>query len=129
MKFLIDEDVLFSTSPQELNVIKNNLRKIFLEIHEIKKWKWEFSKETIQVCIRDGKSYQDNSEHSKPTLWIALIWANRKGSTRSPEEDREIFISKSTMSKPYSEQNVYTYHSYSDLLQKYNSGNLNLIIR
>lgn len=129
MKFLIDEDVLFAKSPQELDIIKNNLRKIFLEIHEIKKWKWEFSKETIQVCIRDGKSYQDNSEYSKPTLWIALIWANRKGSTRSPEEDREIFISKSTMSKPYSEQNVYTYHSYSDLLQKYNSGNLNLIIR
>jgi hypothetical protein len=129
MRFIIDEVISENYSPRKIKEMKNNLVDIFTEIHKIKDWKWEISEETMQICIRVGRSYQDSSQDTDPTIWIALIWANKKGSTRSPECDREIFISKATANKSSDSQNVYTYHSYSDLIQKYNSGNLKNIIK
>jgi hypothetical protein len=127
MKFLIDEDVIFSFSPQRIEEIKDNLRKIFFEIHKIKGWKWSINKKNLAVGIGITSSVQSYS--TKESIWISLIWAASSGSIISPDSYRQIFISKYSMNKSPSSQNVHTYHSYSDLLQKYTSGNLKLIIR
>tara|TARA_B000000557_G_scaffold261287_1_gene260033 strand:- start:743 stop:1126 length:384 start_codon:yes stop_codon:yes gene_type:complete len=126
MKFHIDEDVLYNFSPSYIEEVKENLRKIFVQIHQIKGWKWTINKINLAVTIGMVPSYQ--SQENSDTLWISLLWAAPKGSLTSPESDRKIFISSRTMNYPPNLQNVYTYHSYSDLLTKFKNGDLQKII-
>ena len=126
MRINIDHNIYRNTSPTELDNIIDNVRSIMFEVYNIKGWTFGF--DHLRVSLNEAVS-TCSSGNDTPSLWVDITWAAALGKHVSPELSRTIFISKPTKGRPAARQNVYTYHSYSDLLTQWNAGTLTTIIR
>lgn len=125
MRTNIDYKLIRTRSPLEIDTMVSNLNQIFEEIHTLKGWKFPFS--NLRVSLDLHESHQNNAKEE--TVWVNLVWASGTGKSTSPESNREIFVSKHTKNRPAHLQNVYTYHSYADLVSHFDRGVLHEIIR
>ena len=125
MRINIDYNILRNTSPSDLVEILDNVRSIMYEVYNIKEWNFGF--DNLRVSLNESVSTAGRS--TTPTLWVDITWAAAHGKHWSPEESRTVFISKPTKNRPPHKQNVFTYHSYSDLVSQWRAGTLGTIVR
>jgi hypothetical protein len=125
MRINIDYNLIQTKSPVEIATIVSNIKNVFEEIHTLKGWRFPLS--NLRVSLDLHESHQNNAKSE--TLWVNLVWAAGTGSSASPESNREIFVSKATKNRPEHLQNVYTYHSYDDLISHFERGVLHEIIK
>lgn len=125
MRINIDHNIYRNTSPSALDDIIDNVRSIMYEVYNLKGWTFGF--DNLRVSLNESVSTAGRS--TTPTMWVDITWAAAHGKHRSPEESRTVFISKPTKNRPMHEQNVFTYHSYSDLETQWRAGTLDTILR
>ena len=126
MRINIDHTIYRNTSPNAIDNMIDNIRSIMWEVYNIKGWTFGF--DNLRVSVNEAVS-TSSSQNDKPSIWVDITWAVARGKHVSPEAARTVFISKATKNRPAARQNVYTYHSYSDLLDQWNAGTLRSIVR
>ena len=126
MRINIDHNIYRNTSPAELDNIIDNVRSIMFEVYNIKRWTFGFN--NLRVSLNEAVS-TSSSNNDTPSLWVDIIWAAGRGKHVSPEEFRTVFISRATKNRPTQKQNVFTYHSYSDLVSQWRAGTLSTTVR
>jgi len=124
MRINIDHDIYMTHSPNNINEMIDNVKQIFTAIHTMKGWRWPLSNLRVSLDLHESHQGTGNT----PTIWVNLNWAARTGASTSPEELRTIFVSKATKNRDPQDQNVYTYHSYNDLVSHFERNKLHEII-
>lgn len=126
MRINIDHTIYRNTSPNDVEEIIDNVRSIMYEVYNIKGWTFGF--DNLRVSLNEAVS-TSSSHNDTPSLWVDITWAAGRGKHVSPASFRTVFISKATKNRPAAKQNVFTYHSYSDLLSQWRAGTLATIVR
>lgn len=126
MRINLDYPIIRNTSPNQIDEIIDNVRSIMWEVYKLKGWMFGFH--NLRVSLNEAVS-TSSSTCDTPSLWVDITWAAGRGKHVSPESFRTVFISKATKNRPLHKQNVYTYHSYSDLLSQWRAGTLSSILR